>query len=539
MLTVTERTIINALIITASFIVIPFIISESLTVDYLPALCLAGALALVVAFFFLKEKLCVCPILGGFFGGTFNFLPIPIGCSHIAATLLILYYVTGYVLIRQRPIKLGSTIFLWPMAIVIAIVLYHVHTLTLGSLGATTEGARPAYFMYLFTLAYFCGINVSTPSVSFLSRIPLYAVVLTFVSSIPFLLSTYIPALAPYLYSVTDSVNVEAYVNTQGGTTDAGDTVYSKLAAFGPMGAALQLYLLAHYPIGTWFSPSRLWVLLLSFGSLILAVSCGYRSDLFSFLFLTVVGGWCYYSWRALLIPTAFGVALLVLITASSNNLINVPLKQLPLIAQRTMSFLPGDWDEDAIESGKGSNFFRQNIEDVYLSEYALKSPLFGNGFDIDKTEFETDDANINHGRGDKDYLQAKLFIDGKLFHTGWISVYDNVGIVGFIGFIALQLTVIFVAARFVFRPNADRRSSLFPLYVWIVCNLTTSVASFYSVFGSFSDAYSGAVVYAILLSHLSKLDKATEPPVGPGERRNPVEFSGLTGANYGNRYGK
>jgi hypothetical protein len=180
MLTVTERTIINALIITASFILIPFIISESLTVDYLPALCLVGALALIVAFFFLKEKLCVFPMLGGFFGGTFNFLPIPLGFGQVSSILLILYYLTGYVIIRQRPIKLGKTIFLWPILLVIGIVLYHVHTLSFGSIGSSTEGARPAYFMYLFTLAYFCGINVSTPSVSFLSRIPFYAVVVTF-----------------------------------------------------------------------------------------------------------------------------------------------------------------------------------------------------------------------------------------------------------------------------------------------------------------------------------------------------------------------
>jgi hypothetical protein len=529
----TERTIINALIITASFILVPFVISESLTVDYLPALCLALLLGLIVAFFFLKEKLCVCP-------GALNFLPIPLGASHIAAVLLILYYITGYVVIRQRRIKVGKAVFLWPTLILTAIVLYHNHSLSLGSLGGSTEGARPAFFIFLFVIAYFCAINIPTPSVDFLGRIPFYALVLTGLSSIPYLLSTYFPALAPYLYSITSSVNVEAYVNTMPGNEDAGSGgLSSRLAAFGPIGAALQLYLLAHYPIGTWFSPSRLWVVFLSIICLLLTICCGYRNDLFAFAMLTVVGVWCYYSWRALLLPTIALLSAIVLITASTNDIIHVPVNKLPIIAQRTMSFLPGDWDQTAIESAKSSNEFRQNIEDVYISEYMARSPLFGNGFDIDKAEFDSLEANLKRGGGDPVYLEAKLFIEGKMYHTGWISVYDNVGLVGTAAFIALQLAVIFVTARFVFGPKANRRSSLFPLYVWIQMNVTTAMISYFTVFGSFNQTFTDALAYAVLLSHLEDLEKTSEPALIPGERKKQVEFSGLSGANYGSRYGK
>jgi hypothetical protein len=535
----TERTIINALIILASFILVPFIISESLSVDYLPAICVVLALGLIVAFFYLKEMLSMCPLLGNFVAGTLNFLPIPLGAPQVSAILLILYYITGYVIIRQRPIKLGKPEFLWPIVIVVGIVLYHVHTMSLGSLGGSTEGARPAFFIYLFTIAYFCGINMPTPSVSFLAKLPYWALVCTVVSSIPYLLSTYIPALAPYFYTVTNNVNVEAYFNTEGGTEEAAGAISSKLAAFGPIGAALQLYLLAHYPIGTWFSPSRLWVVCLSFMCVVLVVCCGYRSELFSFAILTVAGAWCYYSWRALVLPTAIVIFALVMITASTDNIIHLPLNKLPMIAQRTMSFLPGDWDEEAIESGKGSNEFRQNIENVYLSEYVDKSPLFGTGFDIDKAEFDSLNETLNMGGGaDRIYLQAKLFIVGKMYHTGWISVFDCVGAVGMLGFIALQLTTMLVTARFLRKTKADTRSSLYPLYVWIQMNLVSGALGYYTVFGSFNDALVNLLIYCVILSHLSDLEKATEPTLIPGGVRNPIEMGGLTGASYGERYG-
>jgi hypothetical protein len=205
---VTERTIINALIIGASIILTPFIISSALTYEYGPALLFGGLSAIAAAFFSLKEKLCIWPMLGCSIGGTLNFLPLPLQAFHIFSILLILYYVTGYVLIRQKKIKLGKTQFFWPILIITLIVLYHNHNLAVRMMGGTSEGAKPAILMYLIVLAYFCGINVSTPSVAFLSKVPLLAVILTFVSSVPFFLTTYIPSLAPYLYAITDSVNL-------------------------------------------------------------------------------------------------------------------------------------------------------------------------------------------------------------------------------------------------------------------------------------------------------------------------------------------
>jgi hypothetical protein len=537
----TERSIINALILTATFVLAPFIIAETLSADFLPALIAAGVFLLIVAFFFMKETLCAAPWLGRSIAGTLNFLPLPIEASQIAVALLIVYYITGFVLLTQRPITIGRPIFFWPMLIVTGIVLYHVHTLSLGTMGGNTEGARPAYFMYAYTLAYFCGINLPTPSVRFLSRIPFYALCLTALSCIPYLLTTFFPALAPYFYTFTGDVNIEAYANTAGGTQDvAFNQLTSKLAVLGPLGACLQMYLISHYPIGTWFSPSRLWVPILSFFCFVITIFCGYRSDLFGFFFLTLVGAWCYYSWRALFIPTLGIAMVLVVITASSNNIIHLPLRDLPMIAQRTMSFLPGDWDEEAIESGKGSNDFRQNIIDVYMDEYAREHPVFGNGFEINKDEFNSIQDSLKKGYGDgRDpaYLQAKLFIVGKMYHTGWISVYDCVGIVGWAAFLAFQLALVFVTGQFIFGKKADRRSALFPLYVFIQCTVTTTMASYYTVFGSFSQAYTDGICIAIVLVHLSKLKKQNELAAAPGDIKAQVEFSGLSQTNYGNKY--
>jgi hypothetical protein len=531
---VTERTIINALIIGASFFLVPFVVSETLTVgDYLPALFFAGLLALVIAFFFLKERLCMGPLLAGSISGGFNFFGMPLQAVHILCFLLILYYVTGYVVIKQRRIKLGKTALFWPSTIVVLIILYHNHDVKLGMLGGDTMGGKPAILIFLVYIAYFCGINIPTPPVSFFAKIPLYSVIITAISSIPYLVTTIFPGLAPYIYMFTTSVNVEAYVDTLASVNTTGPL--TKLAALGPLGFSLQLYLLCHYPIGTWLRPERWWIAGVSLICLILEASSGYRNVMFNFLLMTMVGAWCYHSWRSMILPIVAGLSLVGLVLASSNNLIQLPVRNLPIIAQRTLSFLPADWDEEAIDSAQSSNLFRKNIEDVYLKEYANRSPLIGNGFDIDKKEFEYYNGVMAKGQGiDPEYAQAKLFIEGKMFHTGWISVYDNVGILGMIAFIILGWSEIRMASRLMAGPRTDRKTALFPLYVWAQCNLVTMLVSYFAVFGSFQDTFSNFIIYGILLSHLLNIAKERDvPPVLSGPKKA-VEFSGVNGANYG-----
>jgi hypothetical protein len=533
---VTERAIINFLIIGASFILVPLIVSSSLEIPYLPVLLFGGLFALMVAFFFLKEQLCIWPMLGGSILGSLNFLPLPLKALHIFCILLIVYYITSYVLIRQKRINLGNRKFLWPILIVTLIVLYHNHNLNVRALGSggETEGAKPAILLYLVVLAYFCGINVSSPSVHFLSKIPLYSVILTGLSSLPFLFTTFIPSLAPYLYYITDNVNVDAYLDTQANSPLA--TGIGRLGSLGPLSVALQLYLLCYYPIGTWLRPERWWVAGLSLVCMMLVLASGYRNMLFGYMMIIMVSTWCYYSWRALFLPSALFIAMLMLFVASSSKLIDLPLSKLPLITQRTLSFLPGDWDQLAMKSAADSNAFRQNIIDLYLKDYASKSPLIGNGFSINTKEFNRLNDLLKNGEegDDNGYLTAQAFIEGKEFHTGWVSLYDAVGIIGGAAFIFFGGYEIVMSARFVFGPKADRRSPLFPFYIWLFCGILPLMVGYFTTFGDFGQTFPNLCIYAIVLSQLSNIENATDVPIILPDRKGRAEFAGLKGALHG-----
>ena len=143
------------------------------------------------------------------------------------------------------------------------------------------------------------------------------------------------------------------------------------------------------------------------------------------------------------------------------------------------------------------------------------KSPWIGSGFNIDAKEFNGwNQANKSVHGFDSKYAEAKLYIEGKMFHTGWISVYDIVGVIGAGAFIALGLNAIGVAGYFVFGPTADRRSSLFPLYVWLTCSTVSLMATFFAVFGDFGYTFPILCMYGIILSQLSDLRRSNEAPV-------------------------
>ncbi|MCE0522308.1 MAG: O-antigen ligase family protein [Methylacidiphilales bacterium] len=529
---VTERTIINALIIGASFILAPFVISSAIGEgDYGPTFFFLGFIALMVSFFYLKDRLCMLPLIGLSVTGSLNFLPLPFQASHLFCILLILYYISVYIIIRRKRIIFGKINFLLPILAVTSILLYHNHNLNVAAVGGETEGGKPAYLVYLVVVAYFCGINVAQPSVTFVRRVPFYFVIGSIFSCLPFFLTTFFPALAPYVFSFISNVNVGAYYEAQGYDVGLSEGVIGRIAVFGPLGLALQLYLLCHYPMASWLRPERWWIPFVSLVCAALVVASGFRNELFSFGVITVVGIWCHYSWRSLFVIAPFCLAGFMLLTASSNNLIELPTKKLPLIAQRSMSFLPGDWDQEAIASAKSSNDFRKNIQDTYIKEYMRRSPWIGNGYNISVKEYNNYSDVLNNAGADNGYLQAKAFIEGKIFHIGWISAYDGVGIVGSLAFLALAWFEIYMAGRFVFGTN--HRSPFFPLYVWIFCNLVSNMAAFFVVFGDFAQTFSSLCLYALVLTHLAVMQKAPEVSVAPSQRRERVEFAGLRSASY------
>src|ERR1700677_4471467 len=128
---VNKPAIINFLIIGIAALMVPFLISSVYDYDLVPVLVMLGLLTIIIAFFFLKEQLSMWPLIATSMLLNLNFLPFPLAPFQVFFILLILYYVTGYVAIRQAPFTFGWRTLLIPIIGITVICVYHNPTVGL------------------------------------------------------------------------------------------------------------------------------------------------------------------------------------------------------------------------------------------------------------------------------------------------------------------------------------------------------------------------------------------------------------------------
>lgn len=495
----TDRSIINFLIWTGGLILGPYLAISAVELNFSPIIIFAVACSLVAVFGFMRERMCMIPLIGTFIQGKLNFIPV----LHPAPTeifplVLIFYYFIAYVALQRKKALTGPWYFFIPILILALIILYHEHSFGLRSIGNGQEGGRGAVFMLVAVITYFCGVSIDSPSPKFLSRIPLFCIAVVTISTIPFIVTTYFPGTAPIIYLFTDNINAGAYTEA---VANASDIVRNS----GPsiIGAAVMTFLLAYFPVYTWWRPHRWWVAILAIACVLAVVEGGFRSALVQFGLTMFVAIWCYSSWRSLLLIPLIVVAASVIIALQDSNAIH-----LPESAQRSLAFLPGNWDPDVVGSTESSNDFRQRIQEIYLSEDAAKSPLLGNGLSYDAADYEkTCYLALTHETPDHYYV-IEEFVMSKQFHTGWISLYDSVGLVGFAAFLLFAMSFIWVAGRAVFQRRVNRKSPLFPLKVWIFCNILPPFVGYFTVFGDIKTTFPAYCYFAILWVQLDRLER-------------------------------
>ena len=493
----TERSIINFLIWTIGLIAGPYIAVTALYGNYLPVEVAMGITAVAVVFAFGGDRMCILPFIALFCAGQLNFLPLDLTPVELACLATLSYYLISYLALRRKLMRAGPWIFVVPIFVFIGILMHNEPNFGLRVLGSGSQGGRKTFSILIAGLTYLCGVSMNSPSPKFLGRVPIYCVVGTGIFAIPYIVTTYFPATAPYLYLVTQSINVMAYENTMLGSDEL---VRSRGQA--DLAIAILTCLICYFPITSWWRPNRWWMLGFAILSLAFAMLGGFRSTLVEFVATVLIATACYIRARALLLllPCVFIVAMLVV--AQDNHWIT-----LPGSAQRSLSFLPGDWDPEVTGDSASSNEFRSGIINVYLNEYAAAHPWFGNGLSYDEETYELVNYMATYHETGDHYWRSKLFITNKLFHTGWISLYDAVGLVGSFFFILLGLSLIYLQARTIFGKSVNRSSVLFPLKVWVFSYATTWFISFFTLFGDVAGEFTILSFMAVVYFHINQVE--------------------------------
>ena len=499
-----------ALITLGFFIAAPWLTSETLSGNTTPLLSLVGVGLLLLFVYGLGDR---CWMIIPFclpIEGNLNFLPLNFSIQELTIMVIFIYIIFRMIFGLNVPWKIGPALLWVPLAGVAGVVVYHwISSGDIGIklLGGTGWGGRKYFKVFISALsipllASFPGIRIQD-----LQKVPLVYFLGSFADIAPDLLTTYIPASAPFVFRVYSGVNLSEYGDTLRGNF-GGEKGITRFGALAKLGSALGLVSLCYFPARTWLQPNRLWVLpTILIGGLLCAIS-GYRNTISRYGVSLMAGLFAMIRFRAfLLLPLAAATGLAIALTQGS--VFNYPLQ-----IQRSLNFLPGDWDAKATSEAKGSSKWREQITTLFYKEYFAKAPLIGQGYHFrsELAKQETDSylaiAQRQLDVGDE-FAEARRFIEMRQPHEGPVHILLITGSVGAFFFVAYCLALFFYSFGSVMRTSSR---DVTPIQIWAVATLTPQILGFFIVFGDLTNFLIQVCPVSILLYRFERLKAAARP---------------------------
>lgn len=239
------------------------------------------------------------------------------------------------------------------------------------------------------------------------------------------------------------------------------------------------------------FSLRRAWVVLTYAVCLLLVLFSGKRMGVIAIFIAPLVGA---VMWRQFVyVFIAFGLAVVSLgILVGGHG----QWFHLPLVAQRTVSFLPGDWDSELQGMKGGTDEWRAELRHWALQN-VKKDPIIGQGFAVDLQE--TVGAILAQQRGGAMDVQVAAYALGRSWHNMWLGYAADFGIPLSVLQAILLLTVLVLSYRcFKFYGNT---SSFGVFATYLLIFTVRDILGSYTGGHSAMDAWTRWWMYGVLVS--------------------------------------
>jgi len=216
------------------------------------------------------------------------------------------------------------------------------------------------------------------------------------------------------------------------------------------------------------------------FSALLGAGMSGFRNVIAS-TGLTIVFA-VYYWGRARAVIAGFFVGIVFYLII---NIVNV-FVPLPPNVQRSLSFLPGTWDEEYLEDAGSSTDWRLEMwQEALTSDRYIKNKFFGDGMGIPRSDFEHM-VEISFSAVITDEMSQERAMLGGDFHSGPVT---TIRIMGYSGLIVLILVFIVIAVRAHKLIMFSRGKPYFGEVIFFCLPLVWFPLFFLFVFGSFKSS--------------------------------------------------
>lgn len=310
------------------------------------------------------------------------------------------------------------------------------------SIGSDRVGGKP-YFEVLTILLGYWVIGHVTISAKQALKFPILMVLGDVFTMVAGFLTFHIPVLGSIIGRFYNGISA-------GNDSPDGSTDTREMFLAGGSVIANALYSL-YSPFST-LNPFYCWRFLFAAIAVISTLKAGYRSILMNLV--------CYFALSVYFRHGMRGLAKMVLIImplASVMIMGQGRIFNLPLPMQRALSFVPGNWEYEAVFEAEKSTEWRHNIwrtvwtsGDRYISDW-----WFGDGFGMTKFQFQ---ESLRC-----DSSEALMICGG--YHSLPLSAIRTVGYVGFVIFCVLLFSAAYYAWQLLRRTTG---TAFFPLALFV-----------------------------------------------------------------------
>ncbi len=414
----------------------------------------------------LRERVWVLlPIFWGLTGSIY-LLPLPFSVRDLVVLL-----VTGITcaLLALRIFRFRNTRTLLDLILLLnlaqIVIVFISHPMGLRTLSSETVGARPYFNIVIATFAYLILCNqVATPKMA--RAIPILVLIPEALSSVVKLAVRFKPSIGlklGWFYSEFFPP-AEAYEsNGLVGRVSIGT------------GNSLLVLLCSYFRPLSLINPLRALRLFLLLIAILLILISGFRSALLAAAAVFLLASYFRGGWRDLL-TTVAGLTVMTL----ALIVINSAVHPLPLTVQRTLSFLPGDWDLRARDDATGSTEWRLEMwREIWKSSRYIQNKTMGDGFGFNRTELQA--MQREHTAGGQEVQEYFMIIGA--FHNGPLSAIRFTGVVGLVLYCTFLIALAGYAWRLIRRAE---RTAYYSLALFFGLGVIWEPINYLLVFGAY-----------------------------------------------------
>jgi len=481
---------------------------------------LVAAIPMVVIFVKLKTNIWVLLPIGWYLTGRLPWLPVPFTVRDLCFMAVIfcftLFFATR-VLPWRRTLSLLDYLIYINLAYLVTV--YVRNPVGFWAMQTSMVGGRP-YFE--IGLAFGAFLILSRVHISDLiaKAFPLFFVIPAWCVGVLDVVGRIVPQTGPMLNSVYSGIGSVGVVGAFEQQQQLGVT---RMTGMQNAGFSSVLALCAKYNPLTLLSPLYPLRVLMFLIAVVAIFLSGFRSMLLfaiaAFLLSSVIRGSAKDLWIA-----GAGMMLAVFLMISVQG----SLIQLPLTFQRALSWLPGDWDQEAVADAEQSSTWRFEMwEWAWNDDRIIQNKIWGQGFGLSIDDMNLIASMLTSGRPGENLLggsDREQFMITGTFHSGPLSAMKYIGIVGLAFYYLLMCYMAIMAWRLCLRA---RGSKGFPLALYVGIPIIYEPFNFVVIFGALELSYVQTLFWAGLLNLTKRYVDTLESPMGSNAKASKSEYAG------------